>query len=111
MSALTTAHSGLLRHLRRLLARPLTAAATPATGIGFGDPVIGLITVELHRLRRDERLVTITTRGGHRHDGVRVTAVRRHHAVLHHGENRILLPLRFIEALAPQHATGTGGPR
>ncbi|MGW4371989.1 hypothetical protein ACWEKT_40940 [Nocardia takedensis] len=110
MSALTTAPSGLLRRLRELLARPLTTAPTPTTG--FGDPVIGLITVELHRLRRAERLVTITTRGGHRHDGVRVTAVRRHHAVLHHDQDRILLPLRFIEALAPHTPTDrTAAPR
>ena len=110
MSALTHAPTIVVRRLRALLARPLTATATPATG--FGDPVIGLITVELHRLRRDERLVTITTRGGHRHEGVRVTAVRRHHAVLHRGRDRILLPLRFIEALAPHTpADRTGAPR
>ncbi|WP_109527433.1 MULTISPECIES: hypothetical protein [Nocardia] len=92
----------LLLGLRGLLSRQITAVtSTVATGAALGDPVIGLVTVELHRLRRSGELTTITTRGGHRHDRVRVAAVGRHHAVLVHPGGRILLPLRFIEALAP----------
>ncbi|WP_405180849.1 hypothetical protein OG225_06530 [Nocardia sp. NBC_01377] len=99
----------LLLGLRGLLSRQITTVtSTVGTSAALGDPVIGLVTVELHRLRRSAGLATITTRGGHRHDRVRVAAVGCHHTVLLRPGGRILLPLRFIEALAPHTPTRDG---
>ncbi|WP_433194400.1 hypothetical protein ACQP1G_37435 [Nocardia sp. CA-107356] len=105
-----------LRRLRAVIAQRVTVLAdTDATdddGHGGGesaDPVIALITIELHRLRRCGSAATITTRGGHRHDRVHVAAVHRHHTVLHRlgGRDRVLLPLRFIEAVHPHTPAST----
>ncbi|WP_327097391.1 hypothetical protein OIE68_00455 [Nocardia vinacea] len=132
-----------LRRVRELIAQRVTVLAdigfnTDDDGHGggeAGDPVIALITVELHRLRRTGTAVTITTLGGHRHDRVHIGPVHRHHTVLHRGRDRVLLPLRFIEAVNPHvpgptlkeptpddrpvarrprpthHARGSGGPK
>ncbi len=70
------------------------------------DPAV---TVELHRLRLSRTPVTLTLRGGHRQDGVHIAAVHRHHTVFHRdgrGE-QVLLPLRFIHAVAPHTSTTT----
>ncbi|WP_433621027.1 hypothetical protein [Nocardia sp. CA-120079] len=102
-----------LRRLRQTIAQRVAELTDPDTDTGddghggsggeAADPVIVLITVELHRLRRCGSVATITTRGGHRHDRVHVAAVHRHHTVLHRlgGHDRVLLPLRFIEAVHP----------
>ncbi|MEV4233560.1 hypothetical protein AB0J47_00070 [Nocardia sp. NPDC049737] len=104
-----------LHRLRELIAQRVTVLADTDSntddghGGETGDPVIALITVELHRLRRAGTAVTITTRGGHRHDRVRIGAVHRHHTVLHRsgGHDRVLLPLRFIEAVNPHAPAST----
>ncbi|MFX0575090.1 hypothetical protein [Nocardia nepalensis] len=65
------------------------------------DPVVEVIGAELHRLRRLDAIATVVTRGGFRHDRVWVSAVHRHHTVVHHdtGDPGVLLPLAFIESV------------
>ncbi|WP_327097163.1 hypothetical protein OIE68_46135 [Nocardia vinacea] len=65
------------------------------------DPVLEVIGTELHRLRRLDAIATVVTRGGYRHDRVRVGAVHRHHTVVHHNTDTpgVLLPLTFIESV------------
>ncbi|MEU7764985.1 hypothetical protein AB0B25_07660 [Nocardia sp. NPDC049190] len=72
------------------------------TGGISGDPVIEVIAMELHRLRRVGAAATILTRGGYLHQHVRVHAVHRHHTVLDSDtHSTVLLPLRFIESVQP----------
>ncbi|WP_433622096.1 hypothetical protein [Nocardia sp. CA-120079] len=72
-------------------------AADPAP-----DPVVEVIGTELHRLRRRDSIATIVTRGGYLHEQMRISAVHRHHTVLHRhpDEPGVLLPLAFIESVA-----------
>ncbi|MFI6041904.1 hypothetical protein ACIA8C_09735 [Nocardia sp. NPDC051321] len=65
------------------------------------DPVVELLGTELHRLQHCRAQATVLTRGGFRHDGVRVKAVHRHHTVLHYDNDKLgfLLPLAFIESV------------
>ncbi|MEV0764140.1 hypothetical protein [Nocardia sp. NPDC050435] len=66
------------------------------------DPVDTALPTRLHQLRTTGHPVTLTARGGHTLTGVRIDAVRRHHAVLAAGGGTVLMPLAFIETATPQ---------
>ncbi|MFC9434765.1 hypothetical protein [Nocardia sp. NPDC057030] len=89
---------------RKLLASRLAAidqADHPDDEDAETDPVLELLGAELHRLQHCHARAAVLTRGGFRHDGVRVKAVHRHHTVLHYGNDEFgfLLPLSFIESV------------
>ncbi|WP_181722927.1 hypothetical protein [Nocardia gipuzkoensis] len=89
--------------LRQRLANTTAADAPDGENVEGGDPVVALIATELHRLRHAKVTLTVITRGGYTHDHVRVQAVHRHHTVLTRAGQQagVLLPLAFIESVAP----------
>ncbi|MGW4370275.1 hypothetical protein ACWEKT_31980 [Nocardia takedensis] len=103
-----------LRRLRAVIAARLSVL-TEHDSTGDADAEIdpdavrvGLLAVELHRLRRVATAATLTLHGGHRHEPVRIGAVGRCHTVVRTAADRpVLVPLRFIASVRPHEPAGT----
>ncbi|MGN2638789.1 hypothetical protein ACTD5D_22000 [Nocardia takedensis] len=97
-----------LRRLRAVIAARLSVLTehdTTAEADQQIDPdtgTVGLLAVELHRLRRVATAATLTLHGGHRHEPVRIGAVGRCHTVVRTAADQpVLVPLRFIASVHP----------